>query len=275
MSAATAAIANANAQMNAMTLILGIALLGVAGIFALRVAWLKRKFGLIRRTETSAIAELQSWAEAGLAGRKLVEVKGTVVCDRPLLALLSETPCVFYDQLVEWEFEEVFYADDERQKVSHTRIDSEVLAQQQERIPFEVEDHTGRVLVDPEGAEIIAEQTVSEVDSDAGLPDSVISRGAFSLEAPWLTSLEERQPREYRFQERALPVGAAVYVLAEAVLRDGELWLQKPSAGGRFVISIKSEEELLASGQRGIILARVAAWLCGLLGLAAVIYSLG
>ncbi len=257
-----------------MTLIVGIALLAVAALFALRAAWLKRKFGLIRRTETSAIAELQSRAEAGLLGSRLVEVKGTVVCDRPLLALLSETPCVFYDQLVEWEFEEVFYADDERQKVSHTRIDSEVLAQEQQRIPFWVEDHTGRVLVDPEGAEIIATETVSEIDSDAGLPDSIISRGAFSLEAPWLTSLEERQPREYRFQEHALPVGATVYVLAEAVLRDGELWLQKPSADGRFVISVKPEEELLASGQRSVWVARAAAWLCGLLGLAAIVYSL-
>ncbi|MDZ7268138.1 MAG: E3 ubiquitin ligase family protein [candidate division KSB1 bacterium] len=262
--------------MKAIMPIPGIALLALAALFALRAVRLRRQFGLIHLTETSAIADLkfQAETEGWRSGSKLIEVKGTVACDRPLVALLSETACVYYDHLVEWEFEEVFYADEQRQQVSHTRIDTEVLARQQERIPFWVEDHTGRVLVDPAGAEIIAGQTVFEVDSDAGLPDSVIARGAFSMEAPWLTSLEERQPREYRFQEHAIPVGASVYVLAEAAWRDGELYLQKPAAGGRFVISVKPEEELLAGARRGLLLAQVAAWLCGLLGLAAIGYSL-
>lgn len=255
--------------------ILGLILLALAALLFIVSASHKRKLGLIRLTETSTIAELRALSETGdeHALHTPVEVKGAVVCDQPLLAELSETSCVYYSMKVEWEFEEIFYEDDERTKVSHSREGSEVLAQEERRAPFWVEDYTGRILVDPEGAEIIAEKTLSRIETDEGAPDSVITMGAFAMDAPWLTSLEERQPREYHFEEEAIPVGAEIYVLGEVVVRNGELVLQKPGRGGRFLISVRGEEELLSSSKRTMLVWRLGAWLCGLLGLAAIVYS--
>lgn len=255
--------------------ILGLILLALAALFFAVSASHKRKFGLIRLTDTSTIAELRSLAETGdeYALHTPVEVKGTVVCDEPLLAELSETACVYYAMKVEWEFEEIFYEDDERTKVSHSREGSEVLTQEKRDVPFWVEDHSGRILVDPEGAEIIAEKTLSRVETDEGAPDSVITMGAFAMDAPWLTSLEERQPREYHFEEEAIPVGAEVYVLGEAALREGELVLQRPGRGGKFLISVKREEELLSGTKKTMFAWRLGAWLCALLGLALILHS--
>lgn len=255
--------------------ILGLILLAVAALLFIVSASHKRKLGLIRLTETSTIAELRALAETGdeHALRTPVEVKGTVVCDEPLLAELSETACVYYAMKVEWEFEEIFYEDDERTKVSHSRESSEVLTQEKRLVPFWVEDYTGRILVDPEGAEIIAEKTLSRIETDEGAPDSEIRMGAFALAAPWLTSLEERQPREYHFEEEAIPVDAEIYILGEAVVRNGELVLQKPGRGGRFLISVRGEEELLSSSKRTMLAWRLGAWLCGLLGLAAIFFG--
>lgn len=256
-------------------IIVGLLFLALAALLFIVSSSHKRKLGLIRLTETSTIAELQSLAETGdeHALHTPVEVKGTVVCDEPLLAELSETSCVYYAMKVEWEFEEIFYEDAERTKVSHSREDSEMLAQEERQTPFWVEDYTGRILVDPAGAEIIAEKTLSHTETDEGVPDSEIRMGAFALAAPWLTSLEERQPREYHFEEEAIPVGAEIYVLGEAVLRNGELCIQNPGRGGRFLISVRGEEELLSSSKRTMLAWRLGAWLCGLLGLAVIVYS--
>lgn len=255
--------------------ILGLILLAVAALLFIVSASHKRKLGLIRLTETSTIAELRALAETGdeHALHTPVEVKGTVVCDEPLLAELSETACVYYAMKVEWEFEEIFYEDDERTKVSHSREGSEVLAQEKRLAPFWVEDYTGRILVDPEGAEIIAEKTLSRIETDEGAPDSVITMGAFAMDAPWLTSLEERQPREYHFEEEAIPLGVEVYVLGEAAMRNGELVIQKSARGGKFLISVKQEEELMSGAKQSMLMWRLGAWLCGLLGLAAIFFG--
>lgn len=255
--------------------IIGLIFLALAVLLFIVSASHKRKLGLIRLTETSTIAELRALAETGdeHALHTPVEVKGTVVCNEPLLAELSETSCVYYAMKVEWEFEEIFYEDDERTKVSHSREGSEVLAKEKRHVPFWVEDYTGRILVDPEGAEIIAEKTLLRIETDEGAPDSMITMGAFAMEAPWLTSLEERQPREYHFEEDAIPVGAEIYVLGEASVRDGELILQKSSRGGRFLISVKREEELLSGAKKTMVVWRLGAWLCGLLGLAAIFFG--
>ncbi len=255
--------------------ILGITLLALAALLFIISASHKRRLGLIRLTETSAIAELQSLSETGGEHTRHapVEVKGTVVCDEPLLAELSETSCVYYAMKVAWEFEEIFYEDNERTKVSHSREGSEVLAQEKRLVPFCVEDYTGRILIDPEGAEIIAAKTLSHVETDEGSPDSVITKGAFAMDAPWLTSLEERQPREYHFEEEAIPVGAEVYVLGETALRDGELVLQRPGRGGKFLISVMREEELLSGAKKTMFAWRLSAWLCALLGLAMILHG--
>lgn len=260
-------------------LIIGSLFVFIALAFVIAYLVQKRKYGTIRATPTFSVEQLQSLsddlARRGEAGslRFITEVKGRVGCDQPLIAELTETECVYYRMKVEWEYEEIFYEEEGDDRREHKREEEEVLAERKEAVPFWIEDATGRIAIDPEGAELIAKQTLSRTDDDEGLPDEEIRMGRFVMEAPWKTSDEERRPKEYRFEEEAIPVGQEVYVLGEVVDSDGALRMQKPMHG-KFIISTRREESLLREGKLtmlGLVLGTIA---FGLVGLAMIVLDL-
>ena len=261
-------------------LIIGSLFVLIALAFVIAYLVQRRKYGTIRATPTFSVEQLQALsddlARRGEAGslRFITEVKGRVGCDQPLVAELTETDCVYYRMKVEWEYEEIFYEEDGDKRREHKREEEEVLAERKETTPFWIEDATGRIAIDPEGAELIAKQTLSRVDDDEGFPDEEIRVGRFAMEAPWKTSDEERRPKEYRFEEEAIPLGHEVYVLGEAVDDGGVLRMQKP-AHGKFIISTRREESLLREGRLTMIGLMLGAVVFGLVGLAMIVIALG
>ncbi len=261
-------------------LIIGSLFVLIALAFVIAYLVQRRKYGTIRATPTFSVEQLQALsddlARRGEAGslRFITEVKGRVGCEQPLIAELTETECVYYRMKVEWEYEEFFYEEDGDEKREHKREEEEVLAERKETMPFWIEDATGRIAIDPEGAELIAKQTLSRTDDDEGLPDEEIRMGRFEMEAPWKTSEEERRPKEYRFEEEAIPLGHEVYVLGEAVDSDGVLRMQKPLRGGKFIISTQREESLLREGKLTMIGLLFGAVVFGLVGLAMIVIAL-
>ena len=261
-------------------LIIGSLFVLIALVFMIAYLVQKRKYGAIRATQTFSVEQLQSLsddlAQRGEAGslRFLTEVKGRVGCDQPLISELTETECVYYRMKVEWEYEEIYYEEDGDERRKHKREDEEILAEKKEAASFWIEDATGRIAIDPEGAELIAEQTLSRVDDDEGLPDEEIRMGRFVIEAPWKTCDEERRAKEYHFEEEAIPLGHEVYVLGEAVDSDGVLRMQKP-AHGKFIISTRREESLLREGRLTMLGLLLGAVVFGLVGLAMIVIALG
>lgn len=251
--------------------------------FAFVIAYLvqKRKYGVIRATPTFSVASLQSLSDdlaaRGEAGslRFITEVKGRVGCDHSLTSELTETACVYYRMKVDWEFEEIFYEEEGGKRIEHKREREETLAENKESVPFWIEDETGRINIDPEGAELIAEETLSRTEDDEGLPDEEVRMGRFAMEAPWKTNDEEQRPKEYRFEEEAIPIGSEVYVLGEAVDSDGVLRVQKPLRGGKFIISTRREESLLREGKLTMIGLILGAIVFGLVGLAMIVIEFG
>lgn len=260
-------------------LIIGSLFVFIALAFVIAYLVQKRKYGTIRATPTFFVEQLQSLsddlARRGESGslRFITEVKGRVGCDQPLIAELTETECVYYRMKVEWEYDEIFYEEEGDERREHKREEEEVLAEHKETVPFWIEDATGRIAIDPEGAELIAKQTLSRVEDDEGIPDEEIRMGRFAMEAPWKTSDEERRPKEYRFEEEAIPVGQEVYVLGEVVDSDGVLRMQKP-VRGRFIISTRREESLLSEGKLTMIGLVLGAIVFGLVGLAMIVLDL-
>lgn len=209
----------------------------------------------IASTETSTAAGLareagEVAAEIGPGSfTKIAELKGTIASEAPLKAEMSGSACVWYRSTVTREYEESYTERDSDGKTrSGTRRGSETVSSNERRISFMVRDETGSVEVDPEGASLDGVQVLSRFEQgDVG---PAIAIGGFRLSLGALTG--GRRTIGYKLEERALLLGTRIYVLGEARDDGGRLRVSKPAAkGGRFIISSKSEEQLLASAKTG------------------------
>jgi hypothetical protein len=209
----------------------------------------------IQSTETSSAAELASLAaevakEIGAGSfTRVAELKGTGECAEPLVAEMTGTPCLYYRSTVTREYEErVTVTDKDGHRRTETRRGSEQVSSNERRIPFLLRDATGTIGVDPQGAVIDSERSLSRFESGAG---QSLRFGNFVLELGSLAmGLGGRRTLGYRLEEWVLPLGRRLYVLGEASDADGRLSLRKPGGkGGRFIISLRSEEELVKAAK--------------------------
>jgi hypothetical protein len=167
---------------------------GVFGFFSGFRAW--RRLRLIEDTPTSTVR--------GLAlGR--VELRGRAVDKAELVAPLTGAPCVYYRFLVEREV-----------KSRRGRRWRTLAEGSSEAWPFYLEDATGRVLIDPRGAEISLGCDFSEIDPALAGPLAAFAaehgigeRGFFSLGG------------RVRFREWSVAPGDELYVLGVAQERAG------------------------------------------------------
>ena len=206
----------------------------------------KQKAALMDQTETSGAADV-----SGLAPGTLVEVKGTLRCKEPLVSEMAERSCAYYISTVTREYLEEDY--DDGDAGSDRR--SEILSQNEQFAPFSVEDNTGSVAVNAEGAEVDADQVVNRFERDAS---------GLSIAGIQVRFGEGERTLGYRYTESILPVDAPVYVLG-TVREVGGIGAPTSSGRGkRFIISHRSEEAL------GQSLGKTALWL-GAGGIAALV----
>jgi len=217
----------------------------------------------IASTETITAAGLATEAsdvakEIGAGSyTKMAEVKGTVESASPLSSEMSGTQCAWYRSTVVREYEETYTErDSDGKSRTATRRGSETVSTNERRTPFLVRDETGATEVDPEGAPMEGERVLSQFEQGDRGP--AISIGGFRVSLGALGA--GRRTIGYKLEEWALPLGARVYVLGEARDDGGRLRIAKPSAkGGRFIISMKSEEQLLKSAKTGSSVLRILA----------------
>jgi E3 Ubiquitin ligase len=189
-----------------------------------------RKTRLMRETETASAAGL-----ATAAVGTLVEVKGTLRCAEPLTSEISGKECAYYVSRVIREYRET---DRDADGDLETRRRSEVVAESERFASFLVEDPSGVVEVNGEGAEVDALGVADRFEKEVGgSPGPTV--GGVTLQM-W----QGEQTLGYRHVEHVLPVDAPVYVLG-SVLADGRIGAPEGQAGGgRFLISHRSEEDL-------------------------------
>jgi len=160
------------------------------GIIFLRYSLGDRwRAALVARVPTSPAS-----AVAGMRPGQLVEVKGTLRCPKPLTSELTRRPCAYFRTWVER---------------------TETLASYADRVPFLVEDETGRVLVSPNGAEIGAQDVYDRFKAG-------ISAGQMTLAGRTVEMNHGFGTVGYRIREVLLPIDGPVYVLG-AVTRDGSI----------------------------------------------------
>jgi hypothetical protein len=116
-----------------------------------------RGTGLMRRLETSSVAQV-----AGASPGTVVEVKGSLRCEKPLKSEMAGQECAYYRSQVIREYYERDLGDDD---IGPDRR-SETIASNERFAPFAVEDGSGAVGVRGEGAEVDALEVMNRFERD-------------------------------------------------------------------------------------------------------------
>lgn len=178
-------------------------------------------------------------------GAAMVEVKGDVRADAPLISDLARIPCVVFNCSVteHWTTTET-QRDSKGNTRRVTKHHSETRYSNSGQIDFRVDDGAGEVTVHPDGASIDLLDGMGNLDGPR--PESP----AYHI-----------SPRHFggrlRYSESVLPVGERVYVLAQ-VKEDHSLG-QATDFDRPFIISHRSEAELCSSALWGKRIGAVAA----------------
>lgn len=215
-----------------MNIVLGVCA-AVAALVGLGLLWWRSRVGreiaLMASLETSGAGSI-----AALAPGTLVEVKGTLRVRAPLQAEFSGQPAAYYK--CEIEREETYYERDsngrDERKTRTTTVYSNTKYGQ-----CLIEDASGKVGIDFDGAEVEAVKTIEEPTAAPGG-----GGGATGVIGGVLSALSNMNA-SYRRREYILAPDISVYVLGE--VQQGGL-VGKPASGSKnktFVISHKSEEE--------------------------------
>ncbi|MEJ0076138.1 MAG: GIDE domain-containing protein [Alphaproteobacteria bacterium] len=217
---------------------------GIAAIIGLGLLWWRWRVVRELRVMSSVEVSGAGTVAAQPAGQ-LVEVAGTLRVRTPLAAEFSGKPCAYYK--AEIEREEAYYERDsqgrEERRTRTTTVYSTMKFGQ-----CLIEDGTGRVGIDFDGAEVEAIQTVNEPCAPPGQAQTSGMIGG-------VLSALANSNSTYRRKENILEPDIPVFVLGE--VQQGGL-VGKPAKGSHnrlFVISHKSKEERTAS------LTKRARWL--------------
>lgn len=229
--------------------IAGIVMAGVGALLVLGALGAEKRLVALRTAAKQtaqglreALAQMTRELGAG-AFSETCELSGTAECAQPLRAEISGAPCVYLAMRVEREYEETV-REEGRER---TRRGSETVAHSVQHAEFSLRDASGEVAVAAEGAEFDGARTCERFEAAAaGGAGLSLTMGGFSITLPAAQS--GRRTLGHKVVEQHVPVGARLYVMAEAADRDGEVVLRRPKEGP-FVVSMRSKEELV-SGAR-------------------------
>ncbi|NUN53863.1 MAG: hypothetical protein HUU06_13910, partial [Planctomycetaceae bacterium] len=167
------------------------------------------------------------------------EVQGTVECEKPLAAPGQAGDCVWYRFTIVEEYQERTH---HPRRGSQTRDVSETVLDRQEAVPFLLKDESGSIRVDPEGAHLDGKLVRGSAEDTTG-----------NMVLPEMTLGGSRRLKGRRREIRLIPVGGPGYVLGRCVERDGVLVLARDELEAKpFVVSCRSERELLAGHELGL-----------------------
>jgi len=186
------------------------------------------------------------------AAQGYVELKGTLIQleGQPLLqAPLSNTACLWWD----YEIEKLEY------KNNHTiekgRSDDALC----------LVDETGQCQIDPQGAEVEAHQ-----DKDWKIK---ITRQQLKTAIPLTPLGKPLAAGHYRYIEKLLLPGHALYALGDFRSQNGRHLLAEPADGRPFVLSGEHEDEVIGSARFSVALDAILC-IVGTIGALSVVWSM-
>lgn len=271
-------------------LIAGIVLL----VIGIALAFLSRRSSgratLMKATETSRIGDLVALVgeiRADLPGSdgtgftQFVELKGQLVCEQPIVGELSGQAAAVVDTRVERMVETRHEVRDSQGNVrTQWRKETETVSQNRREAPMFLDDGSGRVRVHTAGAKMSLDKVIDRFEPPAaveqgGAGQLTVGVGTFRMAIGGLLGSGGRRTVGYRFEEKLLPLGRPLYALGELADTADGLILRKPEDKSRpFLMSLKSEDEVVRSTEKSAIWLRAGAAALGLGGVALVVADL-
>jgi hypothetical protein len=261
-----------------MLIIFGIILIlvGVGLFYAYKKAL--DKVYQIKATDTTTAKALTEMCEeiatelGSGSFNEVCELKGVIKeTTEPLVSELKKIPCAHYDMTVSREYEEtVTTRDSQGNQRTELKKSSQTVAHNNRTVGFILEDATGRIRVNPNGAKMDLETVCDEFKPAEGenlhFGDWFFKVGA---------AKQGSRTLGYHYVETVLPLGRQVYVLGEARDDEGGLTVKKPSAKDKqFIISMKSEAELVQSASKSANIYKYIAFGAGIVGLLLIIIGI-
>jgi hypothetical protein len=240
------------------------------------------KLFLLKVTETALVSNIEQEVKDVTEGMgekgsfsKYTEVKGKVVCQNPLTSELANAKCVYYSMSITRKWEEQYTeTDSQGRREQKTRQGSDTVASNVRHVPFFVQDNTGQIRVNPEGAEVTAEKAYSNFQP-GDISGGSISIGNFRLNLSGLSLGSGRRTIGYDYQESVIPLDRDVFIIGEAADAGGALQIRKPTEKDKkFMISTKSEEELQRSIQGGMTGTLIGSVVCAVGGIALIVLKI-
>jgi len=197
---------------------------------------------------------------AGDAEGMRVELKGTAAPGEggPVTAPLTSTPCVWYRTRTSVRTRRTTRDSDGN---TRTTQNDRTLSEETSDTAFALRDATGTVVVDPRGATIDQPREVAD-RFERGAPNVSVRLGPITIGG-------DGDVIGYRYEEWVIREGDPLYVLAGAY-GDGARGEVRAPRAGEYLISLRSEEDLVSSAGRWSTIFGVAA---GVLGVAAVVLA--
>ena len=234
-------------------------------------------------TKTYTASELKEMfagiaKEAGTGTlRQQAELKGTAECASPLSAELSKEPCVYFKSTVEREVEETYYEEDAqtKNKVMKTRRNMQLICSTERYCDFYIKDATGKTRVKPDGADFDLVKSMERYEPAAAMnyANGNLSWGSFFIPVAENVfnnnyNMQTHKILGYKMVEYMFPVNRDTFVIGEASdSTSGEVVIAKPvDTNNEFIISNKSEEQLMADAKQSAKWLDIAVKVCLALG---------
>ncbi len=250
---------------------IGIAGLALAAVCAYLARAAHARARSMESTETLPVRDLRSLHEAAAraAGpgnfRYRCEVAGHARPHRDgvLRSELEELECVWHRHKISRKYEEI-YRDGNGNRKRRTRTD--VLSEHSSSTAFFVADATGKVAVHPAGHEVVGAEKVLDRFDPLVPGGNRLELGPLSLNLGGGDGT-----LGYLREEWLVRPGSRCYVHGEATDAEGHLAIVPPDEGGAFVLSVKSEKELLRGENHKVLAYGLGAGLAAVVGVALIV----
>lgn len=277
-------------------IIFGLILLIIGAVLWFQKSRKEKKLSVINSYEESTvkmIRENYEFIEGGYGEgnfSNFVEVNGYATAQQPLIAEFSGVECVYYHSTVIEEYEEEQSYRDQNNKTQYRWVkNSRVVEDFKKKINFEIDDETGFIPVNIEGAELSTENVYQEyeqgdepdfsqrLNSGSSLLDSLITNftgGGNSGRGRGRRRNSGTRVLGYQYNEVAIPLESKLYVIGEANDRGGDLRISAPKEEGKpFMVSLKTEAQIVQAINKKIKMFKLGAFACFGIGIALALYG--
>lgn len=201
---------------------------------------------------------------------QMVKLSAKAESDRPLRGEFSGMDCVYFESEVIHKYKRLVESKDSDGKVVRNwETDTEVVADTKQGDEFKLNDNSGVVNINIQGAEITTNEVVDNFQPSSGSGTTSFSFGSFLSRSD-----SDFKTLGYNEIERNIGVGTSLFIIGEINDRNGRLMISKPADDDNpFIVSVKTEASILKGLKGNASLSLYAGISAAVIGVGLLVYS--